>query len=1357
MIRPLRVAALLAVLAVPLFARDPWDAAPFSTDPAALIAAAEKVPAGDASSVLLLDENRYSFEADGRMRMVTRRMIRVVDESAVDDEGTLVIGWAPWYYARPTIAARVVTKDGTVHMLDQTAVTEAPALDDLDIFSDNRLLRAPLPAVAEGSVIEYVITHDGKNPMAGEGFTQMFSLGGPWMPTQRARMVIEAPSSLEVRIVNKSGLQPKSEEKDGRRTTTFESDRLEARKNDEAYLPFDVTNGPYIAFTTGSSWGSLARKYSEIVDAQIAASDIGKFLHDAVGDATKHDEIIARSLAAIQKNVRYAGVEVGESSIVPRTPRVVLSNKYGDCKDKATLLVAMLRKAGIAAHVALLSSGMGFDVIPELPGLGSFNHAIVYLDGDGTWIDPTDEFARAGELPSADQGRLALVTAETTAALLRTPETPSATNRYAETRTFVLPEEGKARVTESSEASAAEDASQRRIYAGNDRKRYREQLESYVKDYYAAKKLEKLEAGDPHDLTKPFHITVEAAECGTGVVHSGDGAIALHPYQLVSWLPWVLRQSDEERAKDPESRPRQHDFVFPAPAVREWTFRVTPPAGYRARTLPQNETTKLGTITLSRSYVAQDDGTVLATLRVDSGKRRITAAEFEETRGLLSKMIKEKATTIGFDLAGQAKLNQGDVAGALAEFRKLAGLHPKEAQHHIELARALLVGGLGDAARAEIRRAVALEPQDARAQLALAGILEHDLLGRLLRTGFDMDGSLAALRKAKALDPKNVEVRSALAKLLTYNAEGVAFGKGARVEEAVTECRAAMKDLEEKESKGFAIDLMAALPFAGRFAEMQELAKTMDEGQARETGRIVGVAATSVAAALKELDAFDVATRRTYAAAVGQTLFRLRLYPQAADILQSGIQGGATASSAQPFIDILRKTKRVEEVPRDPSDPRTLVRDLFVALISHDMAAMKTVVADDIWDPKEAEESFESFGALRGKSRDMPYEVLGDLVVSMLRVQMDGSDKTGYRLRLHAETGAMPPLVVYVTREKDRYAIRAIGTDLESVGLAALRFADAGDLESARIWLNWLREEVTAGGGDDPMSGPPFAALWPKENPTADADQIRVAASVLLVKKEKTERALAALTAAREKASPEQGKWIDVAIVEMARKRKEWKTAIAAGERLFAAQPDSAAALTAYTTALAFGGRIEDAKAIAAKRLEKQPKDAAALRMLTIIAAKAHDYGAAARYAEQIVEQLTPTAMDYNNAAWFEMFVGDVTHALENARRATNDDKTINPAALHTLATVYAETGKNIEARDVLFRTLDLAQRNEPSSSDWYVIGRMAENYGVADAAIAAYKRVQNPEKEKEKDEVDEPGGTVRELAEKRLAALAAR
>ena len=64
-------------------------------------------------------------------------------------------------------------------------------------------------------------------------------------------------------------------------------------------------------------------------------------------------------------------------------PSEVIQRHYGDCKDKANLLVAMLRAAGIKANLALLDVGPGPDVSTALPGISLFDHAIVYVPADG--------------------------------------------------------------------------------------------------------------------------------------------------------------------------------------------------------------------------------------------------------------------------------------------------------------------------------------------------------------------------------------------------------------------------------------------------------------------------------------------------------------------------------------------------------------------------------------------------------------------------------------------------------------------------------------------------------------------------------------------------------------------------------------------------------------------------------------------------------------------------------------------------------------------------------------------------------------------------------------------------------------
>src|SRR5204863_2769104 len=112
-----------------------------------------------------------------------------------------------------------------------------------------------------------------------------------------------------------------------------------------------------------------------------------------------------------------------------------------------------------------------------------------------------------------------------------------------------------------------------------------------------------------------------------------------------------------------------------------------------------------------------------------------------------------------------------------------------------------------------------------------------------------------------------------------------------------------------------------------------------------------------------------------------------------------------------------------------------------------------------------------------------------------------------------------------------------------------------------------------------------------------------------------------------------------------------------------------------------------------------------------------------------LIDGTTANSGDYNNAAWNALFVEkDLGRALEDARRATSLPGGSTPAALHTLATLYAETGKTIEARDALLKSMDDAGREDPAPHDWYVLGRIAEDYGATDAAIAAYKRVEKPQ-----------------------------
>ncbi len=71
----------------------------------------------------------------------------------------------------------------------------------------------------------------------------------------------------------------------------------------------------------------------------------------------------------------------GLGGFVPRDASSVCSKRYGDCKDKAVIVTAMMREAGFEAWVGLLRSGTSTDINPLLPSLNGFNHAIVFIGG----------------------------------------------------------------------------------------------------------------------------------------------------------------------------------------------------------------------------------------------------------------------------------------------------------------------------------------------------------------------------------------------------------------------------------------------------------------------------------------------------------------------------------------------------------------------------------------------------------------------------------------------------------------------------------------------------------------------------------------------------------------------------------------------------------------------------------------------------------------------------------------------------------------------------------------------------------------------------------------------------------------
>jgi transglutaminase-like putative cysteine protease/predicted Zn-dependent protease len=1325
---------------------SPWEAGALVADPAAVLQAASLIDAGSGKggATILFSETRLRFAEDGRETKVSRLLYRIENAQADASWSTIDAHWSPWHQERPQMRARVITPDGAVHSLDPATVTEAGAAPEPSLFEDDRILRAPLPAAGPGAVVEQEITIRDTAPFFAGGTVEQEFIRG-MVPIHHVRMVVEAPAGLPLRHVVRALPEGGFREDvvDGERRLSFEYRDLSPYEEIESWQPPDVRWISYVAVSTGTSWADVARRYSEIVEAAVRgaeqAPEIRAFLRSASVPAASQRESIDRILARLGAEVRYTGVELGMGKIVPRPPAETLRRKFGDCKDKAVLLIALLRAVGIPAQVALLEAGVHTPELEEsLPGMGAFNHAIVVVPGTPEiWIDPTDRYARAGELPAGDQGRLALIASPAADRLVRAPEAAAADNFLFSTREFFLADMGPARVVETREARGEIERDLRGWYATQDEKTLHEALAEGVQTRFLAAKLGKVDHSDPSDLAIPFRQRLEAEEARRGFTDMQTAVVAVFPAAALWGLPDEL--SEQEDKAEAKPKPRRTDYDLAVPFRQEIRYRAVPPAGFRPQPPPPGRVRQIGPGTLSEEYTAAADGTLAATVRFEIGKRRLTAEEFQALRDKVGELSKEDGVLLKFEQVGEAELAAGRVREAIEELRRLAALSPKKALPRTRLARALLAAGMGEAAREEARRAVALEPSFAPASSTLGWILQHDEVGRRFGKGFDRAGAIAAYRKAKELDPKEATIRADLAILLEYDAAGRRYAKGSDLAAAIDEYKALRADLQEATMDD---NLLFAFLRAGRFAEMKELLGELDDSVTRSTLRLVAVAATEGADAASrqaERSFADGEKRRNALLQASQHLVQARRYPAAAALLEGASRQAANAAELLSRLELLRKLRPSEELTFPSDDPAGVVRRLFLLVLGSDSPDEKKIQAlcsrdfgRELGGDKKADRrsgaGLEDFHRFLDARAELPANLLGDMMLAMLQPTVTGDEAAGFRVTLTTPF-ANGSMAAYVIREDGELKIAGLGTAAESLGSEALRRVERGDLQGARQWLDWAREEVKNAGGDDPLASSPFTALW-AQGAAGTADEARCAAASLLEGSETAGQALPLLLSCRQTA-PEGARRtaLDLALTLtygwLDRSAEQAETA----RSLAAAFPRSERAYRLLNGALMSLENWDELRRLAEARLAVDAKDRLPALVLYEIAVKKGDPAEAEKQLRQIIDNGKADSTDFNNLAWLALVRGQVNdQAIAHAQRAAALSEYRGAGALHTLAALYAEIGKTAEAYQVILQALAAKRAETPDSNDWYVFGRLAEHYGLPDAARRYYARMTPPE-----------------------------
>ena len=1346
---------------------EPWKAPSFSVEPKALYEAASAVAAPDGANItILVDSGSYTFDEAGRVVCKGHVVYKVITQKGAEGWDSLSVGWAPWHEARPEIRVRVIAPDFSVHELDPKAITETPAREgDYKTYSDDKRLRAPFPAIAPGVVVEEEYIVRETEPFFTAGVVGRISLGRERIPVAHSIVVFDAPASLPLHFgfLLLPDLKPVQTEANGRVTVTYELGLLEGFEPQEPNLPPDVPRYPEIRYSTAVSWQAVADQYAKIVDEHSAPAAVRQIVDKLIAGKKSAAEKEAAILDFLDREVRYTGIEFGEAALVPHDPAETLAQKYGDCKDKATLLATMLRAAGIPAYVALLNAGSWMDVPADLPGMGLFNHAIVYVPGNprhkepALWIDATDRYARLGQLPIHDQGRLALIARAGTTELVKTPESSSKDNVLLEFREIALSENGPANVTEKSQPHGIFESNYRAIFADKPDKQMRDSLTDYVKKQYAAEKLVGVERSDPADLSRQFELTLtcEKAKRGYTGLDSAQAAILLDA--LFQRLPDELKRRDDADEKkkqdDKPKKPRTDDWWLNEASSVEWYYRIVPPAGFVPKELPQDATIPVGPALLTEKFSSAKDGVVMAHLTFDTVKRRYTVAEATELRNKVAELIAGPAILINFESQGAALLHEGKVGEALAAYRSLIALHPNAAVHHLQLANVLLDAGMGEAARAEARLAVKLDPSSAEAERVLAYVLKHDLVGRTLRAGSDLNGAAEAFRAAIKLDPDDYESQANLAILLEYDPVGRRYGRLSKMKEAIAEYRKLGQN--KLTDLGLANNLAYALFYGGDPQGAIDVAQTLSTQPtaliAASEALLHGSKAGLAEANKRSSD--DAAFKET-ARTAGEMLMRIRNYPLAADFLEAGAAGD-NAAWAMGLASTLRNAQRHEEM-HFANTPTDAVKRFMVVTNDLDQTEAKwsAIISRNALDVMKHEEPDETKKELEYGKRwnellarnDSSFDVEIDISLQRADPKGEGNDTTGYREKFRFSATNK---TFFVVKEDGVY--RILDHLPGSIALEMMDRIHAGDLQGAKALLDWLREDQHLAGGDDPLGGPLFPRFWTKGEAADERKMKLAAASLLVLTKPTVARGVALLEEARKQTSSEREKTnILLALTIGYSIQDNYAAQLETASALLKQEPESLRAFMLNAQALMELGRFDEALALADERLKLLDGDQDALQMKMDIEANRGNFAAARGWAQKLIDQGKENVALLNDIAWYSLFTGkvedaDIAASIKSTQLAKND-----PQILHTLACLYAEVGKTKEAHDLLLRGMDDLNLDEPNDDYWYAFGRIAEQYGEREIAIADYRKLEKP-----KQVLTIPASSYR-LAQMRLKIMGA-
>ncbi|MFZ0818352.1 MAG: DUF3857 and transglutaminase domain-containing protein [Candidatus Sulfotelmatobacter sp.] len=409
-------------------------------------------------AVLLYSETNVTVVSTDKIKTQVREAYKILRPDG-REHGTVAVYFNPQRKIKSLHGWCIPAQGKDYEVKDKDAIDVAPNVAGAELISDTKYRVLRIPAPVPGNIVGYEY----------EVEDQPLFLQDKWNfqerdPVRESHYSIQLPPGWEYKAswLNHAEVNPTQ----SGNTWQWTVSDIRGIRHEPLMPPFQGVTAQMIlsffapggsALKANADWNAMGKWYFNLVGERVEASPEIKqqVLALTVSKSTTLEKMQAIA-EFVQQNIRYVAIELGIGGMQPHSAPDVFSHRYGDCKDKATLVRSMLREIGVESYHVVINHERG-SVTGDMPAHDGFDHVITAIKlpdgltdpslvatllhpklGKLLFFDPTNELIPFGQLPGYLQANYGLLVTPDGGELIQLPQQPSAMNSIQRTAHLTL-------------------------------------------------------------------------------------------------------------------------------------------------------------------------------------------------------------------------------------------------------------------------------------------------------------------------------------------------------------------------------------------------------------------------------------------------------------------------------------------------------------------------------------------------------------------------------------------------------------------------------------------------------------------------------------------------------------------------------------------------------------------------------------------------------------------------------------------------------------------------------------------------------------------------------------------------------